>query len=117
MSNTTDTTVHEIAAGIYRISTPVAPAAIPGGFTFNQFLIADDEPLLFHTEFRITAESTGALMAAVDAVPFDPAEGAVFVACQRHYATLPPDTVMSVAGHRPGASPVLATYTILHRFE
>src|SRR3954463_7312934 len=44
-----ETTVDEIAAGIYRISTPVPPSAVPGGFTFNQFLIVDDEPLLFHT--------------------------------------------------------------------
>jgi flavorubredoxin len=43
------TNVHEIADGIYRISTPVPPSAIPGGFTFNQILIDDDEPLLFHT--------------------------------------------------------------------
>jgi len=41
------TQVHEIAAGIFRISTP---AQIPGGsFSFNQFLIVDEEPLLFHT--------------------------------------------------------------------
>lgn len=41
------TNVHEIADGIYRISTPVTiPAA--GGFTFNQYLVVDDEPLLFH---------------------------------------------------------------------
>jgi flavorubredoxin len=46
------TTVHEIAAGIYRISTPVPPEAMPGGFTFNQFLVVDDEPLLFHTGMR-----------------------------------------------------------------
>ena len=46
------TNVSEIAAGIYRISTPVPPEAIPGGFTFNQFLIVDDEPLLFHTGLR-----------------------------------------------------------------
>lgn len=43
------TTVHEIADKLYRISTPVPPEMIPGGFTFNQFLIVDDEPLLFHT--------------------------------------------------------------------
>ncbi len=42
------TNVHEIAAGIYRINTPVALAG-PGGFSFNQYLIADDEPLLYHT--------------------------------------------------------------------
>lgn len=43
------TNVHEIAAGIYRISVPVPPSQMPGGFTFNQFLIDDEEPLLFHT--------------------------------------------------------------------
>lgn len=43
------TNVHEIANGIYRISTPVPPSVIPGGFTFNQFLVVDDAPLLFHT--------------------------------------------------------------------
>src|SRR5437763_4939820 len=54
MTNATEssTTVDEIAAGIYRISTPIPPAAFPGGFTFNQFLVVDDEPLLFHTGMR-----------------------------------------------------------------
>jgi len=42
------THTHEIADRIYRLSTCV-PDAAPGGFTFNQFLIDDDEPLLFHT--------------------------------------------------------------------
>ena len=42
-----NTSVVEIGDGIYRISTPVPPMpALPGGFTFNQFLIADNEPLL-----------------------------------------------------------------------
>jgi len=42
------TNVHDVAAGIYRINTP---GLIPGGggFSFNQYLIVDDEPLLFHT--------------------------------------------------------------------
>ncbi|MGD8377811.1 MAG: MBL fold metallo-hydrolase, partial [Acidobacteriota bacterium] len=44
------TNVQEIADGIYRINTPVA---IPGGdFSFNQYLIEDEEPLLFHTGLR-----------------------------------------------------------------
>jgi flavorubredoxin len=43
-----NTLTHEIADGIYRFSTCV-PEAAPGGFTFNQFLILGDEPLLFHT--------------------------------------------------------------------
>ena len=44
------TNVHEIAEGIYRINTPLA--VVPGGFSFNQYLILDDEPLLFHTGLR-----------------------------------------------------------------
>jgi flavorubredoxin len=45
------TNVHEIADGIYRINTPVE---IPGqgGFSFNQYLIVDDEPLLYHAGLR-----------------------------------------------------------------
>ncbi len=46
------TTVDEIAAHIYRISTPVPPSVVPGGFSFNQYLIVDDAPLLFHTGLR-----------------------------------------------------------------
>ena len=43
------TRIDEITNGIYRISTPVPPEAIPGGFTFNQYLVVDDSPLLYHT--------------------------------------------------------------------
>jgi hypothetical protein len=55
MSTTTldsGTTVSEISSGIYRISTGIPPEAMPGGFTFNQFLVVDDAPLLFHTGLR-----------------------------------------------------------------
>lgn len=42
------TNVHEVAEGIYRINTPVH---FPNGngFSYNQYLIVDDKPLLFHT--------------------------------------------------------------------
>ncbi len=60
------TRIDEVAAGIYRVSTPVPPTAIPGGFTFNQFLIVDDEPLLFHTGprrlFPLTREAIASVM-------------------------------------------------------
>ncbi|HKS88922.1 MAG TPA: MBL fold metallo-hydrolase [Stellaceae bacterium] len=47
------TTIDEIADGIYRIFTPVeVPGA--GGFSFNQYLILDEAPLLFHTGLRGT---------------------------------------------------------------
>ncbi|TML09318.1 MAG: MBL fold metallo-hydrolase [Actinobacteria bacterium] len=45
------TKLDEIAPRIYRLSTFV-PEIGPTGFTFNQFLLDDDEPLLFHTGFR-----------------------------------------------------------------
>lgn len=60
------TNVHEIADGIYRINTPVPPGDIPGGFSFNQYLVVDDEPLLFHTGprrlFPLVSEAIAAVM-------------------------------------------------------
>jgi flavorubredoxin len=48
----TGTSIVEIADGIHRISTPVPPSVVPGGFTFNQYLVVDDAPLLFHTGMK-----------------------------------------------------------------
>lgn len=59
------TNVHEVADGIYRINTPLA---LPGeqGFSFNQYLIVDDEPLLFHTGprrmFPLVREAVASVM-------------------------------------------------------
>lgn len=47
-----ETDVSEIADGIYRLSTFVPDIAPPAGFTFNQFLVLGDEPLMFHTGLR-----------------------------------------------------------------
>jgi flavorubredoxin len=52
-SPASSTRVDEIADGIFRISTPVPASVVPGGFTFNQYLIRDAEPLLFHTGPRM----------------------------------------------------------------
>ena len=51
------TRVDEIAEDIFRISTPVPASVVPGGFTFNQYLVRDDEPLLFHTGPRMLFEA------------------------------------------------------------
>lgn len=61
------TTIDEIADGIHRISTPVQPGPdLPPGFTFNQFLITGDKPLLYHTGprqmFPLTAEAIASVM-------------------------------------------------------
>jgi flavorubredoxin len=45
------TKINEIADGIFRFCTCV-PDVTPDGFTFNQFLIKAEEPLLFHTGYR-----------------------------------------------------------------
>jgi flavorubredoxin len=62
-------TVDEIADDIYRISTYV-PEVSPEGFTFNQFLIKADEPLLFHTGprgmFPLVAEAVATVLPVED---------------------------------------------------
>ncbi len=47
-----ETRIDEIADGIYRLSTLVPEISPPAGFTFNQFLIKSDQPLLFHLGHR-----------------------------------------------------------------
>jgi len=58
------TRIDEVADGIYRISTPVT--VVPGGFTFNQYLVRDERPLLFHTGprglFPVVSEAVAAVM-------------------------------------------------------
>ena len=57
------TRVDEVANGIYRISTPVTEL---GGFSFNQYLLAGDAPLLFHTGprrmFPLVREAVAAVL-------------------------------------------------------
>jgi len=46
------TTIRPIGDDFYRISTPVSPEVVPGGFSFNQYLLVDEAPLLVHTGLR-----------------------------------------------------------------
>ena len=61
----TGTRIGEIADGICRLCTPVPPSAFPGGFTVNQCLVRDDEPLLFHTGHRRLFPAVSAAVARV----------------------------------------------------
>jgi len=58
------TRIDEVADGIYRISTPVT--VVPGGFTFNQYLVRDERPMLFHTGprrlFPLVSEAVAAVI-------------------------------------------------------
>jgi flavorubredoxin len=75
------TNINEIANGIYRINTPLPPNVVPGGFSFNQYLIYADEPLLFHTGprrmFPLVREAVASVMpvARLRYVAFSHVEG------------------------------------------
>lgn len=62
------TNVQEIGDCIFRINTPVD--VMPGGFSFNQYLIVDDKPLLFHTGprrmFPLVSEAIAKVMNLAD---------------------------------------------------
>jgi len=59
-----ETNVNEIADGIYRLST-FMPEVTPEGFTFNQYLIDSEEPLMFHLGHRMLFDSVSAAVAKV----------------------------------------------------
>lgn len=46
------TTIDEIAPEVFRLATFVPEVAAPAGFTFNQFLVRDEEAFLYHTGMR-----------------------------------------------------------------
>ena len=56
-----ETTVHEIADGIYRLSTFVPAADLP----FNQYLVMAEEPMLFHAGNRQLFEPVSEAVAQV----------------------------------------------------
>lgn len=70
------TRVDEIANGIHRVSTPVM---IPGGaFTFNQYLIVVEEPLLFHVgpweHFPLVREAVAGVLPSLRHISFSHVE-------------------------------------------
>lgn len=61
-----DVRTDEIAEQIYRVSVLVPAGAYGNGFSFNHFLIAGDEPLLFHCGLRkmfpLVSDAIGKIM-------------------------------------------------------
>lgn len=89
-----ETSVHEIADGVYRLSTCV-PDVAPGGFTFNQYLVDADECgamnewLAAARDARVTFNRLGCLVSVDDLadrppVPVD--DGAALEALADAYA-------------------------------
>jgi flavorubredoxin len=63
VDTSTGTRIDEIAPDIFRINTPFRE--MPGGFSFNQYVIRDEAPLMFHTGPRKLFASTMKAVAAV----------------------------------------------------
>ncbi|MBI4816367.1 MAG: MBL fold metallo-hydrolase [Deltaproteobacteria bacterium] len=65
-NHATGTRVDEIGRGLFRITTPLPTTGVPAGFSFNQFLLVDEKPLLFHTGprklFPLVREAISAIM-------------------------------------------------------
>jgi len=58
------TRIDEIAPDVFRINTPMGH--IPGGFSYNQYLLRDEAPLLFHTgPKKLFAATVKAVAAAI----------------------------------------------------
>src|SRR5579862_2807850 len=94
------TRIDEIADGIYRIHTPVAPSGANRGFSFNQYLIRDHEPLLFHTGMR---SMFPAVLQAVERVL--PVSELRYIACS-HFEADECGAMNEFLGAAPWAQPV-----------
>jgi hypothetical protein len=66
--------------------------------------------------FSMQVEGTQAVLGEVEDAPFDREAGAILVACRRHYAVFPSDTVARVRVHGQDGSGRDYQYTLLHRF-
>src|SRR5512142_979915 len=94
------TRIDEIAGRIYRISTPLPPSVAPGGFSFNQYLVDDDEPLLFHTGPRRIAAEVQEAIATV--LPLSRLRHVAF----SHYESDECGSVNALLAAAPDAAPV-----------
>src|SRR5262245_14252666 len=106
------TNVHEIGDRIYRINTPVVMEGGPGGFSFNQYLIVDDEPLIFHTGprkmFPLVREAVASVMPVAELryIAFSHVEADECVSLNEWLAAPPQPT--------PHSGTVAAVFSINH---
>ena len=97
------TCIDEIADGIYRISTPVPPTEMPGGFTFNQYLIDDDDALLYHTGPKKLFPLVTAAIATILPAP------RLRYICFSHYEADECGALNDFLGIAPAAEPLCGT--------
>ncbi|MDB5215304.1 MAG: hypothetical protein JWO86_3231 [Myxococcaceae bacterium] len=68
-------------------------------------------------EVRVSVESTGAVLLVEPHAPFDRDSGEVLIACQRHFAAMPPDIVIEVRAHDAAGIESIARYPIPHVYQ
>mgnify|MGYP006262752617 CR=1 FL=1 len=64
----------------------------------------------------VRVEETGDILFDAPFAPFDAERGEVLIACQRHFAALPPNIMFEVHSYK-GAAVTSESFTVPHRFD
>jgi hypothetical protein len=67
-------------------------------------------------DVRILVERSGELLFLAPAAPFDATSGEILVACQRHFAALPPDVVFEVRARTRSGGERVTSFLVPHVF-
>jgi hypothetical protein len=67
-------------------------------------------------QVTVRVESTGDILLEEHFAPFDRERGEILIACQRHFASLPPDVAFDVRAHEPSGPAPLARFMVPHVF-
>lgn len=103
--------IDEIARDLFRINVAVPPALVPGGFSFNQFLLLAGEPLLFHTGPRSLWPRVKAQIEKL--LPLDELRWIGFSHVEADECGALPELLAAAPRARPLCSRVAATLTAL----
>jgi hypothetical protein len=95
----------------------VHEAPFPAELDLLVFRLALDLAAAERVAIELRAKETGEVVFAAPDVPFDTAEGAVLLVCQRHYAALPSLIDVAVMVRAAGGRERAEVFTIHHHFE
>jgi hypothetical protein len=62
-------------------------------------------------------KADGTALLLLEHVPFDSDQGAVLIACQRHYAPMGPDILFRVTAHEAAGARQVGEYTVVHVYD
>jgi hypothetical protein len=70
-----------------------------------------------HIVVTVLDEDTGNVMNVVPDAPFDPISGEILIACQKHFATYPPNVVFEVRAEIAGGEARRGRYVVPHLYS